>query len=215
MLPYSFSVTPCLAELQSQTTGMVWEYKARWHFPGQKQDNAEPTTPCPHHSAQQLQPPFTSFPNAAARWERNPETAAQDTQHEVAFSALQKAPAKYPGTCRTGASQCLWSISVPSVTQDTVDGEDHPSMQPPSMWEHRCQVTCSRQQRSAADGIPAFLGNHARWFKANSIICWQSKAVNHLLHINTPPWTRQPPAPFCASFPLRNPNQYWYESPIR
>ena len=133
ILPYHLSDTPCLGELQSQKTGLVWEYKARWHFPGEQQDNADPATPCPHHSAQQLQLPFISFPNAAARWKRNPKRAARDIQHKVAFSALevslQKAPAKYPGTSSPGASQCHWSISVPLVTQDTADCED--SVQPP------------------------------------------------------------------------------------
>lgn len=71
-----------------------------------------------------------------------------------------------------------------------------------------------RERRSATDRNPALPGSHARWFGASSLICWQRKAVNHLLRINTPPWTRQPPALLCASLPHRNPNPYRYETPF-
>lgn len=132
ILFYPLSVIPSLAELQSQVTGIVWEYTARWQFPGEQQDNANPTAPCPH--SRQLQPPFTAFPNAATHWKGNPK--AQDTQHEAPFSTLevivQKAWATYPGLPRAGASRWHWSISVPLVPQDTAEGEDHPSMQLPS-----------------------------------------------------------------------------------
>lgn len=208
VLLYPLSVTLSVTELQGQATGTVWEYKGSWQFPGKQQDNANPTAPCLH--SQRIWPPFISFPNAAAHWKMNPK--AQESQHKAPFSTLevivQKAPAAYPGPPRAGASHWHWSISVPLVPQATEDGEDHPSMQLPSTWEHCCQlcpqVMCSRQQYSAVDGIPAFLGNHAGWFKASSIICWQTEAGNHLFHINTPPWTSQPPAPFCASPPHHN-----------
>lgn len=97
-------------------------------------------------------------------------------EHQCAFG--------HTGHCRQrGAPQCAAAFHVRALL--------------PALT----QVVCSRKQRHAADGIPAFPGKHARWFKARSIICWQSRADNHLLRINTPPGTRQPPAPFRTSFP--------------
>lgn len=155
--------------------------------PPEEQQDTDPTAACTLRSAQGPSPPFTSLPSAGACWRTNLKTAAQDTEHEVAFSApelgLQKAPAKFPGTLAFHARALPW-------------------------------VAHLRQQCSEDDGNPALPGSHARWFGASSIICWQREAVNHLLRINTPPWTRQPLALLCASLPHLNPNPYQYETPF-
>lgn len=183
------AVTPCPAQLQSQKSGMLWEYTAGIPQRSSRMRAAGRRSHCCLHPP--LSPAAITSLHLSAKCrsmlEEKPQNSSSGHPHEVAFSApelgLQKAPAKYPGTPAFHARALPWVA--------------HP-----------------RQQCSEDDVNPALPGSHARWFGASSVICWQREAVNHLLRINTPPWTRQPPALLCASLPHRNPNPYRYKTPF-